>query len=282
MKMEHLVELDQDHPGFRDPDYRRQRDEVAAAAVSYWTQRKKEPKTAIPEIDYSADQHRVWEYVLARVRPLVETNVISTAAKGFDQLNFPTDRIPSFGEVNRILEPRTGVRIVPVAGLIQSRHFFSSLAKKEFYSTQYIRHGSNPDFTPEPDICHDMLGHLPLLLDPDFCRVSVDLARAALVCREDQILELERLYWFAFEYGLCYEQGVIKTFGSGNISSYADLERCVDGSQVLHLPFKISEIIETDYDPTIQQPKLFLAKSLEAAMQSISEYLHDKYKMDKN
>ncbi len=279
MKMDYLVELDQDHPGFRDPDYRRQRDDVAAAALAYWKSREEDPETPIPEIDYSPGQHQVWKHVLGHVRPLVETNVIATTAVGFDQLDFPKARIPRFSEVNQVLEPKTGVRIVPVAGLIQSRHFFSSLARKEFYSTQYIRHGSNPDFTPEPDICHDMLGHLPLLMDPHFCQASVVLAQAALVCPEEEILDLERLYWFAFEYGLCYEDGVVKTFGSGNISSYADLERCVDGSQVEHRPFNISEIIKTDYDPTIQQPLLFLAESLESAMGSIAEYLQEKYRI---
>jgi phenylalanine-4-hydroxylase len=279
MKAEFLIALDNDHPGFRDPEYRDQRDSIAKKASKYWEDIFDGKSVDIPIIDYDPIQDKIWEHVYQRVMQVAGTNAVSQIINGMNELNFNSKKIPTLIEVNDILTPKTGVQMVPVAGLIQSRHFFASLAKKQFYSTQYIRHSSCPDFTPEPDICHDLLGHTPLLMCENVVKTSTVMAQAATICPEEDILALERIYWFTFEYGLCYEDNKVKTYGAGNISSYSDLTRCVDGNQVEHVDFDIQKIIATDYNPMIKQPLLYVSKSLDHALDEISKYLCDKYNL---
>lgn len=276
----HFVELNRDHPGFRDQVYRVQRNEIADQARKYWEMRDQQRELPMPEIGYLPEQHKIWEQVYKQVSKLIEKNVESEIVEGFRKINFSKSFIPRFSDVNKKLYAATKIRLVPVEGLVKPRHFFASLAKGEFYCTQYIRHGSRPDFTPEPDICHDMMGHVPLLMSPRISAASIMLAKAACVCPEEDMPDLEKIYWFTFEYGLCIEEGKVKTYGAGNISSFADLGRCVDSNKVKHLEFNIEEIVKTDYDPTIQQPQLFLAQSLNYAMDKLSNYLSKRYSLD--
>ncbi|PCJ18975.1 MAG: hypothetical protein COB02_09585 [Candidatus Cloacimonadota bacterium] len=277
MQADFLIDLDHDHPGFKDPEYREQRDSIAEQATKYWNEVNKGNSPDVPVIDYDPIQHGIWKHVCTQIFEKAKYNAVKEVLDGFKQLKFDIDKIPTLLEVNKKLTSKTGVKMVPVAGLIQSRHFFASLAKKEFYSTQYIRHSSCPDFTPEPDICHDLLGHTPLLMDEKIVKASTVMAHAATICPEEDIVQLERIYWFTFEYGLCYEDGKIKTYGAGNLSSYADLTRCVNPDLVEHVDFDIQKIIKTDYNPTIQQPLLFVSKSLSHALDEISSYLEEKY-----
>ena len=113
----------------------------------------------------------------------------------------------------------------------------------------------------------------------NIAKVYVEFARAALQVDKKDIKGLENLYWFTIEYGLCYENGRLKTYGAGNLSSVADLSRCVDPMQVEHLDFDIEKMCATNYDPTIQQPLLFVSPSLEEALNSLSNYFHENFDM---
>lgn len=273
----HLVSLDQDHPGFRDKNYRKQRDAIATNARVYWENREKGIPDEVPEIEYDPLQHKVWNTVYERVSNLLEEKVVSEVVEGFRSIDFPFNRIPGFSEVNQKLKNATGIQLVPVEGLVKPRNFFSSIAQGEFFCTQYIRHSSRPDFTPEPDICHDMFGHVPLLMSSKIAHAQVVMAKAAMVCDESELPLLEKIYWFTFEYGLCHENGKVKTYGAGNISSFADIQRCTDPKQIEHRHFNIHQVTETTYDPTVQQPILFVADSLDHALDEISGFLKMRF-----
>ncbi|MBW7875187.1 MAG: phenylalanine 4-monooxygenase [Candidatus Cloacimonetes bacterium] len=277
MNDEYLVPLDQDHPGFRDPEYIRQRDEIAQAALDWRKARDLGNHLPIPRIPYLEHQHKIWEHIYTTILELSSKNAVTPVFDGLKDLDLNPKKIPELEHVNQRLEPKTGFRVVPVTGLVKSRYFFSCLTRREFFCTQYIRHHSAPDFTPEPDICHDVIGHVPLLMSEPIANCYVEFAQAALRATPEEIKQLEQLYWFTIEYGLCYENEKIKTYGAGNLSSIADLIRCVNPDLVRHEPFSIEVMLNQTYDPTIQQPVLFLAPSLEYALKHLSDYLNQTF-----
>jgi len=279
MESDFLVELDQDHPGFRDPEYRQQRDLISRLAQEFLDARESGGDPEIPIIQYEQHQQQLWKHIFAKISAGYETYAVYEVEEGLRALNLDPEKIPCLLDVNASLEAKTGWRVIPVTGLVSSRFFFSSLVRSEFYCTQYIRHHSHPEFTPEPDICHDVLGHVPLLMVEKIAQTYLDFSLASQKAPSSRIKELENLYWFTFEYGLCYEDGQIKTYGAGNLSSYADLQRCVDPARVQHMPFDIEKMCRTNYDPTIQQPLLFLAPSLDAALSELSEFLRKEFQI---
>jgi len=275
----HIVPLDSDHPGFRDLSYRKQRDRIAQAATEYWKRRSDltenggDPLSVrVPLIQYRDVEQETWTTVFNHLNPLHRKNAISSYSEGLELLGITGETVPQLAEVSEKLHNITGFRLVPIEGLVAARHFLTSLLRKEFPSTQYLRHHSVPGFTPEPDLCHEILGHAVLLTRQDITELAVLIGQAAENATDQQIKELERLYWFTIEYGLCEENGEIKTYGAGNLSSFYDMERCIDSAQVEHLPFDVEKIINNAYDPTIQQPRLYVVSSFEHAIAEVREY----------
>jgi phenylalanine-4-hydroxylase len=128
--------------------------------------------------------------------------------------------------------------------------------------TQFIRHGSHPEFTPEPDMIHDCLGHVPPLMDGDYAELLTSIGRAASIAeRGEQVLALKRFSWFSIEFGLIEEAGETKVFGAGILSSTGEIPFSLLSAEVVRRRFVTEEVIATDYDPSRMQDRLFVIPS---------------------
>ncbi|MFL5840580.1 MAG: phenylalanine 4-monooxygenase, partial [Thermoleophilaceae bacterium] len=154
------VHLADDHPGANDPAYRARRNEIAAAALAW------QPGQRSPHIDYTETEENVWRTVCRELARKHERYAIMEFREGVAALQLPRDHIPELDEVSERLEPITGFRYLPAAGLVPLREFYGSLEGRRFYSTQYVRHAEVPLYTPEPDIIHEVIGHGHLLATP--------------------------------------------------------------------------------------------------------------------
>jgi phenylalanine-4-hydroxylase len=247
-----LVELDRDHPGFRDPAYRARRNAIAHVALVY-------AGGPVPDVDYTDDEQAVWRHVWAHLDPLHERLACADYLALSRALRLRRDRIPQLSELNPALRAATGFEMLPVAGLVAARSFLERLADGVFLSTQYIRHHSAPLYTPEPDVVHELVGHAATLTDPRIARVSRALGRAARRADDAGVRELERVYWYTLEFGVVEQDGAVHGFGAGVLSSSGEIQRFRDGAALL--PWDLDRMATTDYDPTQYQPHYFVAPS---------------------
>jgi len=155
------------------------------------------------------------------------------------------------------------MHLVPAEGALPYRTFYSYIAGRGFPVTQFLRHGSHPEFTPEPDMIHDCLGHVPPLMNQDYAELLTLIGRAATATPHgEQVLALKRFSWFSIEFGLIEEKGDTKVFGAGILSSTGEIPYSLFSKDVTRRPFVTDEVIATDYDPSRMQDRLFVAPSL--------------------
>src|SRR5262245_21188150 len=155
------------------------------------------------------------------------------------------------------------MHLVPAQGPLPYRTFYSYIGRRGFPVTQFIRHGSHPEFTPEPDMIHDCLGHVPPLMNRDYAELLTLIGRAvATTTNGEHVLALKRFSWFSIEFGLIEERGGTKVFGAGILSSTGEIPNSLFSAAVTRRPFVTDEVIATDYDPSRMQDQLFIAPSL--------------------
>lgn len=263
------AELNADHPGFTDGEYRKRREYFANIAKKYRT------GDPIPRVEYTQTEIDTWTAIYDKVVHLYKKYACKEYNHIFplmeENCGYRRDNIPQLEDVSRFLRDSTGFTLRPVAGLLSPRDFLAGLAHRVFHSTQYIRHPANPDYTPEPDICHELLGHAPLFADPDFARFSQELGLASLGAPDDCIKKLSTCYWFTIEFGLCRQDGQIKAYGAGLLSSYGELEYSMTDKPKI-LPFEPAKTGEQEYPVTQYQPVYFLADSFADAQTKLHEY----------
>jgi phenylalanine-4-hydroxylase len=200
---------------------------------------------------------------------------------------YAPNNIPQLQDISDFLQQSTGFTLKPISGLLSARDFLNALAFRVFNSTQYIRHHGNPLYTPEPDICHELMGHVPLFANQAFADFSQEIGLASLAASDDDIARLASVYWFTVEFGLIREGSDIKAFGAGVLSSFGEIEwACSDqpseecremGSvgaleRPQILPLDPTHAAKQPYPITTYQPVYYCAESMDDAKEKISMF----------
>ena len=259
-----VFELPADHPGFADDAYRARRAAIAEVAARF------RPSEAIPDVPYTAEEDSVWRTVSAELGRKHERLACAAYRDGAGRLALPTDRVPQLQEVSDRLQASTGFRVEPVSGLVPTRVFYGALADRVFLATQYVRHHSVPFYTPEPDVIHEVIGHCNALAHPAFAELYRLAGEASRRCKTDDALEFfSRVFWFSLEFGVVWEDGELRTYGAGLLSSYAEIEKFREAEI---RPLDVVAMGETTYDITQYQPTLFAASSFDDAVTRLTSF----------
>jgi phenylalanine-4-hydroxylase len=266
------VHLAHDHPGANDPVYRARRNEIAAAALA-WT-----PGEPTPHIDYTESEQEVWRTVCRELWPKYERYAFAEFREALEKLQLPREYVPELDEVSEKLEPISGFRYLPAAGLVPLREFYGSLEHRRFYSTQYVRHPDVPLYTPEPDIIHEVIGHGHLLATPTFSELHRLAGEATNRLQDDENVSfLSKVFWFSVEFGVVMEDGELRAYGAGILSSYGEIEE-FRGMELR--PLDLIEMGTADYDITQYQPVLYRAESMDEVREVVGGFF--KYCTDES
>jgi phenylalanine-4-hydroxylase len=262
-----VLELEPGHPGLGDEAYVARRNDLFGVCRS--ARLANEPP---PLIDYTAEEQRIWREVTPKLDELHVKYASEIYLRAKRELEISELELPQLRNLSAYLQDANGMHLVPAEGPIPYRTFYRYIAQRGFPCTQFIRHGSKPEFTPEPDMIHDCLGHVPPLLNPDYARLLTLIGRAAVeVATGDQVLALKRLSWFSIEFGLIQEGAGTKVFGAGILSSIGEIPNALFSKDVERRPFVTREVIETDYDASRMQDLLFVLPSLPFLRHEVEE-----------
>ena len=252
------LELEPGHPGLGDEGYIQRRKELFALCRKHRLQ-----NLGPPLIDYNAEETRIWREVSPKLDELHFRYACRIYLNAKRELAITRDEIPQLRHLSDRVRRETNMQLVPAEGALPYRTFYEYIAQRGFPVTQFIRHGSHPEFTPEPDMIHDCLGHVPPLMNPDYAELVTLIGKAAATTRAgEQVLALKRFSWFSIEFGLIEEAGATKVFGAGILSSTGEIPYSINSPEVKREPFVTDVVINTDYDPSRMQDHLFIAPSL--------------------
>jgi phenylalanine-4-hydroxylase len=251
------LELEPGHPGLGDEGYIQRRKELFALCRKHRLE-----NLGPPLIEYSAEETRIWREVSPKLDELHFRYACRIYLNAKRELAITRDEIPQLRHLSDRVRRETNMHMVPAEGALPYRTFYEYIAQRGFPVTQFIRHGSHPEFTPEPDMIHDCLGHVPPLMNQDYAELLTLIGKAAATTRTgEQVLALKRFSWFSIEFGLIEEAGATKVFGAGILSSTGEIPYSINSPEVKREPFVTDVVINTDYDPSRMQDHLFIAPS---------------------
>ena len=211
---------------------------------------------------YPEGDHETWNYLFERQMDLLPGRASDTYLEGVEKLGLAATGIPKLRDLSRVLERATDWRVARIPGLLHERDFFRLLSERKFPSTDYIRGKDELDYTPAPDMFHDIFGHMPTLTQPDFADFYQLFGKAALGAKGRDRVSLERFHWFTVEFGLIREEAGYRIFGAGIMSSKGEVLHALS-DEVEHRDFSPEAVIDQDYDVWHLQPILFVLESFE-------------------
>ncbi len=266
LKFENINELHLDHPGANDTEYRTRRDHIASLAKNF------RETGVITDVEYNAEEQKIWQIVATKLEEIQSRRASAFYLDAKEKLGITTTKIPQLSEMNKRLKTLSSWRLAPIEGLVETRGFLSWLSYRTMLCTQYIRHHSRPEYTPEPDIVHEAIGHIPNFTNRDFADFSQFIGHGARIATDEQLEELGRLYWFTVEYGLIEEHGENKAFGAGLLSSFGELENAFTDN-VERRPFDLAQVVKTDYSYSDMQPILYVIPSYQFLKDTTRTYI---------
>jgi phenylalanine-4-hydroxylase len=240
---------------------------------------------------YSRENHQTWRRLYTRIHPRWQRYANRHFLEGLDRLGLPPDRIPRLSQVNRFLAPLTGFRARAVSGYVPAFVFFDCLRQRRFPTTITIRHPDKLDYLPEPDIFHDLAGHVPMHTDPAFAETLVRFGECAHTAAEraaekgpgernlshltNNLRAMARFFWFTVEFGLMRRgargKNGICVYGSGLLSSYGELARAVESADVERRPLHLEDVVHQSFRIDRFQPLLYVAESFEQLYEMVGK-----------
>ena len=219
---------------------------------------------------YDAEAHDVWRALYERRMATLTETGSDVFLRGAERIGLARDRVPDLADVNRRLAARTGWAAVGVDGFIPAAQFFRSLAARRFPTTLAVRPRAQLDYLPEPDIFHDVFGHVPLHADAIFADFLQQFgALAATATTERETTAMARLFWFTVEFGLVRESGRVKVYGSGLISSHGDAANAL-GPACDRRPFSLDAVLARPFEIDRLQDVLFVVESFRQLFEAVT------------
>ncbi len=219
---------------------------------------------------FTAEEHSVWDLLFARQQQALAGRAVAGFGKGLDLLRLSKPGIPDFDELNERLFGRTGWTVVAVPGLVPDDVFFEHLRQRRFPAGNFIRTRAQLDYLEEPDVFHDVFGHVPLLADAGVAAFMQMLGELGLEALQAGVLPIfSRLYWFTVEFGLAREAGKLAIYGAGIVSSYGESRFSLESPEPARLPFDLETVLATPYRSDAFQECYFVAESVAAVMDMV-------------
>ncbi len=266
LQFEHIDQMALDHPGSKDSEYRKRRDYIASLSKKF------RETSVITDVEYTDEEHNVWQTVATKLEEIQAKRASKFYLNAKHDLGIRNDKIPQISELNKRLRETSGFKLAPIEGLVETRAFLSLLSHRTMLCTQYIRHASRPEYTPEPDIVHEAIGHIPMFTNKNFADYSSYIGEGAKVANEQQLAELGRLYWFTVEFGLKEEDGELKAYGAGLLSSYGELEHAFS-DKVERRKFDLETVINHEFSYSDMQKVLYVIPSYGYLKNVTREYI---------
>jgi phenylalanine-4-hydroxylase len=220
---------------------------------------------------YTEENHDVWSILFDRQMENLPGKAIPEFLEGLKKVGFTRDRIPNFEEVNQRLRPLTGFEVVAAPGIVDDAIFFQLIANKQFPATVWIRRMDQLEYLEEPDMFHDVFGHVPLLTIPVYCEFLAKLSEMALdyIDRPDIIDKITRIYWYTIEFGLFRNaSGKAEIYGAGILSSVGESNLSVSDESVKY-EFDVHQILDTTYIKETFQSQYFCITSFNELLNSL-------------
>ena len=214
---------------------------------------------------YGSDEHAVWDELFARQMDVLPGRAASAFLNGLDRLDLSRGGVPDFAEMSRNLGNLTGWSVVPVPMLIPDHVFFWHLANRRFPAGNFIRSRDQFDYIQEPDVFHDVFGHVPMLADPVYADYMQEYGRAGWkAMRYNRLKALGALYWYTVEFGLIQEAAGLRAYGAGILSGPAEAVYCLEAQSPNRIMLNVDRVMRTDYVIDDLQPSYFVIESFDA------------------
>ncbi|MBW7911762.1 MAG: phenylalanine 4-monooxygenase [Alphaproteobacteria bacterium] len=218
----------------------------------------------VPQHIYTEEENDVWRILFKRQQEILKGRAIDLFMDSMSTLGIDAERVPSFDEVNAILMKRTGWQVVPVEGLIPDEPFFELLANRRFPAGNFIRTRDSLDYIQEPDVFHDVFGHVPLLADPTFAKYMEEYGKGGLkAAGMGMTHKIARLYWYTVEFGLIRQKDGLRIYGAGILSSPTESVFALESASPHRIGFDVKRLLQTHYQIDDFQDNYFVIDSFE-------------------